>query len=398
LSVHDRCRLAAGEVLFRTGDAGNVAYLIESGAIEIYLERDNRASTIARLEADDLFGEMALAGDQTRTACARALVETELLVITHDMLDAQLARASPMLRHLLRVTLSRGRDALSMLHAPAGDDSAEVLPQSGGDDRELAVGRLRLERQLHQALQDGELALHYQPIVELGSGRIAGFEALIRWYGRDGMPISPASFIGVAEESELIVRIGHWIIDTATAALAQMNDGLPSTAPFCSINLSPRQFDDPELVPRIADALARHDLDPRRLRLEITESVAVDNFGKVRSLLERCRALGCLLMIDDFGTGYSALSYLHRLPADGLKLDREFVADISDSPGAATIIGAITRLASDLGMYTVAEGIETAVQSALCAQHGVRYGQGFHFSRGVPLADALTLLRDGIRT
>lgn len=391
--MHDRRRLAAGEVLFRAGESGQVAFLVESGAIEIYLERGGRDEPIALLGADELFGEMALAGDHTRTASARAVGDTELLVVTHEMLAEQMARAAPVLRHLLRVTLARSRDSLRLLHHPAG--AAPAAPAAAGEhaDRTLAAQRLRTEQQLRQALYAGELELHYQPIVELDGGRIAGFESLIRWHGKDGRLIPPSAFIGVAEDSELIVEIGRWIVDTVAAALVRMAAARPgAAAPFCSINLSPRQFDDPQLAAQIGDALARHALAPKRLRLEITESAVFGNLAAARQLLEQCRALGCPVLVDDFGTGYSALSYLHRLPIDAIKLDRSFIDELGASSGAAAIVQAMARLAADLGLYTVAEGIETAEQAAICAQHGVSYGQGFHFSRGVPLDAALALL------
>lgn len=392
--MHERRRLSADEVLFQTGESGDIAFLIESGAIEIYLEHEDGAESIARLQAGDLFGEMALAGNHTRTACARALGDTELLVVSHELLNEQMARATPVLRHLLRVTLARSRDLLQRLQQSSTAEPTPSARYTGSEhvDHELAVQRLRTEQALREALRDDGLQLHYQPIVDLASGAIAGFEALIRWYDPAGRPIPPSSFIGIAEDSGLIVEIGHWIIDTATAALEEMGGVRSDAPPFCSINLSPWQFDDPQLFPRIRDALLRHALDPRRLRLEITESAAFGDPDAVRRLLDQCRALGCALLVDDFGTGYSSLSYLHRLPIDAIKLDRSFIDDLDENRGAAAIVRAITGLAADLGMYTVAEGIETAAQSAACARYGVHYGQGYHFSRGVPLADALALL------
>ncbi|WP_051362393.1 EAL domain-containing protein [Solimonas soli] len=392
--MQHRRHLSAGEVLFRAGDPGEVAYLVESGVVEIYLERAGGTQAIARLGSNELFGEMALAGDHTRTASARALDDAELLVITHEALAAQLARASPVLRHLLRVTMARSRDSLRLAGRGGAEPQAPPAFVDPEHDGELAAQQLRAERELSQALQAGEFELHYQPIVALDNGRVAGFEALIRWRDPRRGLLLPAAFIDVAEASPLIIDIGHWIIDTATAALARMDAATGAVQPFCSINLSPRQFDEPQpLLAHIREALARHALAPQRLCLEITESAAFDNPLAARPLLEQCRTLGCKVLIDDFGTGYGTLSYLHRLPIDAIKLDRSFIREIAGNAGATAIIRAMTQLATDLGLYTVAEGIESAEQAARCAQLGVRYGQGFLYSKGVPLDAALAMLR-----
>ncbi len=400
---HDsqRCHLQTGELLFRTGDPGHEAYLIESGTIEIFLERADGNSVVARLGPDDLFGEMALVGDQTRTASARAIEPTDLIVITHGMLGEQMSRAAPVLRHLLRVTLNRCRDSLHWLQ----NSDADVQPATGPDanvpeaqDRDLAITRLRTEQRLREALRQNELELHFQPIVRLESGRTAGFEALLRWRRPDGTLVPPGEFIWVAEDSDLIVEIGRWIIDEAAASLQRFNKArafADDERPFCSINLSPRQFEDPGLFSAIASALQRHDLQARQLRLEITESMILTNFEAARALLERCRALGCPLLIDDFGTGYSSLSYLYQLPVDALKLDRAFVIDAEDEPRAAVVIGVIAELAAQLGMYSVIEGIESQSQLEICRQRGVDYGQGYLFSKPLPFDAAMAVLRNG---
>ncbi|WP_169577722.1 EAL domain-containing protein [Sinimarinibacterium sp. CAU 1509] len=388
----NRRRLTAGEVLFQTGDSGQEAYLIESGAIEIFQQRDGSEISIARLGRDDLFGEMALVGDHTRTASARADIPTELLVITHELLSDQMRRAPPVLRHLLRVTMARSRDSLRQLDG--GPTRTETpTPEFEHIDRDLAVRRLRTEHNLRDALRDQALELHYQPIVEINSTRIAGFESLIRWRSNDGQLIPPSEFVDVAEDSDLIVEIGHWIIDTAAAALQRMNQLPLPERPFCSINLSPRQFSDPLLFPAIRDALQRYQLVPSQLRLEITESMVLGDMAATQALLHQCRALGCPLLVDDFGTGYSSLSYLHQLPVDAIKLDRSFITEITENARATVIVRALALLATDLGMYTVVEGIESEEQAQICGAQGIRYAQGYHFARPMPLDQALDKLR-----
>lgn len=386
-----RRRLAAAEVLFRAGDAGQEAYVIESGAIEIYSDSSGEHRVLAQLGADDIFGEMALAGDQTRTASARATVATVLRVITHEYLSERLNQADPLLRHLLRVTMARSRQSLQRA---LGTLPTSEQPGVGSNDRELALKRLRMEQDLQRGLSAGEFLLHFQPILRLSDESVAGFEALIRWNrGGQGL-VPPIEFIGVAEDSGFIVPLGHWIIESACAGLVSLQAASPAAAPlFMSINLSIRQFSDPELFPTLQRALARHGLDPGRIKLEVTESLVMNNLEAAQSLLQACKALGAQLAVDDFGTGYSSLSYLHKLPMDTLKLDRSFLRDISGNAASAKIVRAIGSLAADLGMDTVAEGVETAEHGRLLRDIGITYVQGFHYSRPLALEPALAYLR-----
>ncbi|MEW6168999.1 MAG: EAL domain-containing protein [Pseudomonadota bacterium] len=399
--------LEAGEVIFREGDLGHHAYLIESGAVEIFIERPDGDRVLAQLGPDDLFGEMALVGDQTRTAGARAVVATSLTVITHNLLSDHLDRASPLVRHLLRVTLARCRDALRLVSGVGDGSDASmrtfVMPQghgadaAGPADRDLAVQRLRMEQALTEAMQRRQLLLYYQPIVKLSGGQIAGFEALVRWQRPDGALVPPGEFIWVIEDSQLILEFGRWTLREAAAGLQRLQavheqKQVDDDRLFCSVNLSVRQFGDAKLFPTIRQALIDTGLSSEQLHLEITESAVLNNPDAALELLGRCRALGCHLVVDDFGTGYSSLSYLHRLPIHGLKLDRSFVADAATTERGLRIVRAIGRLAQDLDMYAVAEGIETPEQAAWCQDIGLAFGQGYFFGRPMPLGAAIDAL------
>lgn len=396
-----RRTLAAGELLFEEGDHGQDAYVIESGAIEIYAQRPEGRVVLARLSADDILGEMALVGDQKRSASAVAVLPTILAVITHEYLAERLHQADPMLRHLLRVTMSRHREFLQQ--ASAGRlGSAEV---SAGDeserqkDRKQALTRLRTEQDLERALDQNEFELSYQPIVRLSDNRIAGFEALIRWLRPGFGRVPPNEFIGIAEESGLIVKMGHWIIHTACEAIKQLEvvqrEVHPTVAPlFVTVNISIRQFSDPELFATIRSALQTQLLAPHRVKLEITESMVMNNMDAALELLKQCKTLGAKLAVDDFGTGYSSLAYLHRFPMDTLKLDRSFIKDMADNDASMKIVRAVAKLATELGMDTVCEGVETASQAQTCRAIGIDYAQGFHYSPALPIAHALAYLRN----
>ena len=193
----------------------------------------------------------------------------------------------------------------------------------------------------------------------------------------------------MAEESDLIVRIGEWILREGSAALMRL---APQGEVFMNLNLSGRQLMDPGLGAAVADAAARAGAPPQRIKLEVTESLLMLDFEKAISVLAAQRAAGFRIAIDDFGTGYSSLSYLHRLPADTLKIDQTFIRRIAEDEPTRKIVAAVGALAQKLGMEVVAEGVETAAQARLVREMGFEYGQGYYFHRMVPEADAGKLL------
>jgi len=253
--------------------------------------------------------------------------------------------------------------------------------------------RSELERALRSAPDNGELRLHYQPEVELRSGRIAGVEALLRWE-RDGATVMPGEFIPLAEETGLIVPIGAWVLDEALRqARAWERDATIAQAPWTSVNLSVRQLADPEIMTRVADALARHETDPSKLLLEVTESVILDDVEAGLTVLTGLTQLGAGIAIDDFGTGYASLSYLRRFPASAVKIDRSFIATLEDSRTLA-IVTAMIELGHALGLIAIAEGIETAEQLAVLQALGCDLGQGYYFARPAPADEIAALLRE----
>lgn len=389
-----RHQLAAGEVLFDKGDRGDCAYIIESGAIEICHDAHLPGGVVARLGVQELFGEMALFGERTRSAGARAAEPTILTLVTHDYLGERLQGANPMLRHLLRTLSNRCRELLKGNFAESG--AAFTAQPEEDRDRKLAHAGLQAEQELTLALERDELQLYFQPIVRLSNLRLAGFEALLRWpHPQRGM-VSPAEFIPVAEESGLINRIGCWIVDRACAALARLGAERPELELFMSINLSSRQFDDPELLPAIDRALLQHAVDPSRVKLEITESVLLQRLDQGLRLLLACRERGLKISLDDFGTGYSSLSYLHRLPIDTLKLDRSFVLQLDAGLAGTKIVAAVIKLAHELGMDVISEGLETKQQIDSLRALGADLGQGFYFSRATALPAAAEIVRKSL--
>jgi diguanylate cyclase (GGDEF)-like protein/PAS domain S-box-containing protein len=258
---------------------------------------------------------------------------------------------------------------------------------------EESLERVRIETALRNALERDEFVLYYQPQVDLASGQIVGMEALIRWNHPELGMVPPNRFVPIAEETGLIVPIGAWVMRTAAAqAKAWQDAGMGRLR--VAVNLSARQFGDPELIAGIEAVLADTRLAPDCFELELTESLFMSDVTPAVDLLHRMKALGVNLSIDDFGTGYSSLSYLSRFPIDVLKIDRSFVADITDDANDAAIVTSIIALAHNLKLSVIAEGVETAEQLDYLRSQGCDEMQGYFFSRPLPASEFEQLLLD----
>ncbi len=256
-----------------------------------------------------------------------------------------------------------------------------------------AVNRLQLHTDLRQATAREELQLYYQPIVSLKTGKIRSFEALLRWYHPDRGLVCPDDFVPLAEETKLILPIGMWVIRTAAEQLRNWHDRFRMPIPLSmSVNMSCRQFSQPDLVYQIERALADSGLDARSLKVEITESAIMEHVETASAVLSKLKDLGLKLALDDFGTGYSSLSYLHQFPFDTLKLDRSFTARIGPHGENTEIVRTIISLAQALRLDVVAEGVETPRQLVQLRNLGCQYGQGYLFSRPLTAQAAGKLL------
>jgi EAL domain-containing protein (putative c-di-GMP-specific phosphodiesterase class I) len=257
--------------------------------------------------------------------------------------------------------------------------------------------RLELEGDLRRALERGELRLDYQPIVDLETGRVAEVEALLHWEHPERGLIAPLEFIPIAEEVGLIVPIGRWVLREACRQAQAWQARYPSERPLLmSVNVSAREFQQPDLIGQVAAVLDETGLAPACLRLEITESVLMDDAPATEATLRGMRALGVRLAIDDFGTGYSSLGYLQRFSVDTLKIDRAFVTPLDHDEQAGTIVRAVTALGHALGIEVTAEGIETAGHWARLRALGCDYEQGYYFARPVPSETMSRLLVTGL--
>ena len=260
-----------------------------------------------------------------------------------------------------------------------------------------AVTRMQLETDLRMALERRELCVYYQPIIDLNTMRLAGFEALMRWNHPTRGLVPPGEFIPVCEDTGLIIPVTLWILREACNQLVRWKKEFPASPLMMSVNLSGKHFTNNDLVAQISDVLAETEINPADLKLELTESAVMENAERVISMLRELKKLGVQLSIDDFGTGYSSLSYLHRFPIDTLKVDRSFVGEMETGSENGEIVRTIISLAKTLRMNVVAEGIESIHQLHQLQILGCEYGQGFLFSRPVPLVEAVKLLDDQTR-
>ncbi|WP_017305028.1 EAL domain-containing protein [Spirulina subsalsa] len=255
------------------------------------------------------------------------------------------------------------------------------------------LARLQLEIDLRRAKEREELQVYYQPIVNLKTGHLSGFEALMRWKHPHRGPVSPGAFIPLAEETGLIVPMGWWILQEACEQIQVWGEEFPDSALTISVNLSGRQFSQPQLAKEVDKILKATGVNPQRLRLEITETTIMENETIVAQTLQDLKAMDIQLSIDDFGTGYSSLSRLRSFPIDTLKIDRSFVMKMEQEPENLEITRAIIRMADSLGIEVIAEGIEHQEHLQLLRKLRCKYGQGYLFAKPLAAEDAIALLR-----
>ncbi|MDT8992027.1 EAL domain-containing protein [Curvibacter sp. APW13] len=376
--------IPAHTLVFSTGDAGDAAYVIESGSVEVLAGPPTALRRVATLEAGAMFGEVALLDRQSRTATVRTLAPTTLVRIDRAHVDELLARSDPVIQYLLRLLLERYRSTSGAPGASAAALPSEAAP--GESVHSAAVRTLSLLHDLTQALESDQLALYYQPLINLQDGRRVGYEALMRWRHPTLGLVSPDEFIGLAEKTGIIARIGQWGLRRAAQDWPRLRAAHPDDAPpFVSVNLSAPELCTPGIVEQIHACLQQFDMPMSALRIELTETTVVNNLQAVIDSIAALRALGSGVALDDFGTGYAGLEYLQNMPFSSIKIDRAFVEHMHTSSRSYFIIQSALELSRKLGVNTVAEGIEDARTAEALAAMGCHIGQGYHFARPMPL-------------
>ena len=387
---------AAGEEIFRIGDHGRNAYMIERGEVQISNIQDGQEVVIATLGAGEIFGEMSMIDEAPRSATVRAAVNTDVIVIQRARYMGNLRSDNPMMNLIIRVILNRFRETQHLL-------VGKKIPDSGNDPsldeiRDLAFSRINIEKDMRTALENNEFEMHFQPIVSLEDGHIAGFEALMRWIKADGTFISPVDFIPLAEETGYIVELGRWALETSLeqhkTIMSEFEKSFPEKSlPFMSVNVSGLQLSELKEIDTLAEIISNRGVNPANIKLEITETMMVENFAHATEALKKLKALGTSIALDDFGTGYSSLSYLHQFPLDTIKIDRTFVVNMDKSKNSLRVVNGIAQLALALETNIVAEGIEEKAQMETLKDLGCQYGQGYYMSRPLNYDSAIEIIQ-----
>jgi EAL domain-containing protein (putative c-di-GMP-specific phosphodiesterase class I) len=394
-NTRNRIELRAGQVLFSEGEAPTTGFLLETGEIAVSIRIGGEPIVLSRLRAGDILGEMGVFDGAPRSATATALTDCVLLTIDRNQISERLDKADPILRALLEGQVRRYRGAIRAIRetaisrAGAGAAGARRETTEPGTPVEASAGeKFRLEAHLREALAGQELDVRYQPIMHVGTGRIAGYEALVRWNHPERGPISPLQFVGLAEESELIVPLGEYVFDTACQAVQRLLAAGREPPPFIAVNVAARQLEHPGLIERVVERVEAARIPRGSLKVEITESQALD-LGLVRALIERCHRHGIGVALDDFGTGYSHLAQMHELAFDTLKVDQAFSRSMLGNPRTMAVMEAIVRMARALGAEVVVEGVETEEMLAALRVLGCDYAQGWLVGRPQTLEELL---------
>jgi EAL domain-containing protein (putative c-di-GMP-specific phosphodiesterase class I) len=369
----NRETFSAGEVIFKEGDSGDDAYIIEEGSVEVSVSSTQHS----RIGKGELFGEIALVDQQPRTATVRALENTVLIPVPRQLVKELLEKTDPVVRHLLLTILERYR---STRNQPAFDPTRSTVFRRDST-RDGATNQLRLAHDIAEALREQQFEMFYQPICDLSSGRIAGYEALIRWHHPVMGMISPMDFLGVAEQTGQIREIGLWTLERSCLDWPILRQRINHGKPFVSVNMSPSQLTGDGFVEDVKNIAIRNSMPAAELKLELTETVIINNPDLALQLLSKLTEAGSTLALDDFGTGHSGLEALHRYPIGTMKVDRSFVGQMLSSPHSAKIVQASIDLAHSLKMDVVAEGIETEDERLALLECGCDYGQGWLFGK-----------------
>ncbi len=395
-----------GETIFSEGDIRDHAYILEQGRVEIIrAAHKGNESSIATLNAGDLFGEMALIEPGLRSATAIAKEKCVTFVISSSVLENRLQGLDPVVTSLFSMLIERYR--FSRIEKDNGDEimgrvvgnaskafhSPTAALAEFSERKSNALKELSLEQEIRRALDHGDFKPYLQPIVSLTDKKIIGFETLIRWHHKKRGIIMPDDFIPIAERMNLIQAIDRKMLEMACDIIPKMHAAVSGEdKPFISVNLSAVNFEDNSMVMGIGDVLKNAAIDPKHIKLEITESAFIGNADNAAKILEGLKELGVTIALDDFGVGYSSLGYLHRFAIDGIKIDKSFTQRARDNQKSMDIVSAIVGLAKTFDLGVIAEGIETEDDMQKLKQIGCIEGQGYLFGKPLTVEEALKTL------
>jgi EAL domain-containing protein (putative c-di-GMP-specific phosphodiesterase class I) len=386
-----------GEVVMRQGDVGDCAYIIEEGEVQILIERaDGKSVQVGTRGPGTIVGEMAIVDNAPRVATVVATKDCKMLEITRDDFAQRLKTTDPVIHMIARVILTRYRDTLTraeILRESHQNPPPEAMERTFAENTDV-VESVKIANQFKEALDAGELMLHYQPIVDLNTGKVAGFEALMRWIHKEQGFISPGVFIPIAEKSGLIVEASKWALTEACAALKRISAATGNDKLYMSVNFSSHDFAESDFVSNVIQTTAAAGLEPSRIKLEITERLLIQQPDNAKAALQSCRDKGIGISIDDFGTGYSSLNYLYYFPIDTLKIDQSFIRVMTKEDRSLELVKSIIGLGRNMGMVIVAEGVESFEEAKILSSMGCESAQGYYFAKPMAEKDIVQKLGD----
>jgi EAL domain-containing protein (putative c-di-GMP-specific phosphodiesterase class I) len=375
-----------GDLVIEQGTIGDCAFVIEDGAVEIVIDHpDGTSQVIATRGAGTIIGEMALIDKKRRTASIRAIDDCTMIKITETDFQRRLSASDPIMKMFTKVILGRYRDMIARVsvfdeHAAHSktEDMERQITKVG-----TAIDHLKTANEFKHAIHNDELMLHYQPIIDLKTKQVKGFEALMRWMHPEKGFMPPNLFIPIAEDNGLIVEASDWAIRESAMALRRLKSASPTLGDnvFMSVNFTAIDMLHPEFLSKLLSVCADTKTQPHEIKIEMTERLLMNNPEKVQTMLQSCREAGFKIAIDDFGTGYSSLSYLHHYPIDTLKIDRSFVIQMTKDQSALNLVKGIINLAKSLNMELIAEGIEEECEEVLLLESNCEMAQGYKYSK-----------------
>jgi len=374
--------VAAGEVIFRQGDTSDVAYLIETGTIQIAHEAAGQCESrpLALLGPGEVFGEMGIIDGEPRSASVIAATPARLVMVRAEKIQQSIARSDPFFAELMRKLVGRLRQTQAL-------DESAIMAALQSSDFGPGFEEVLRERDIAEGIIRGEIEPFLQPIVDLKTGTIKGYESLARWRSEKFGLMTPCDFLPLARRTGLIRRIDLTMADRALNICAGF--GRDEDAPFMAINISAWHLRDRTLVDTLKRMLVQHQLPPRRICVEITETMLIDETSDADSMLAELRDCGIRIALDDFGTGFSPLAFLYRLPIDILKIDGSMVEGIQSSPRQRGVLEGLRELCARLDIEVIVEGIETEETTGTLLELGFTLGQGTRFAAPRAVDEAL---------
>jgi EAL domain-containing protein (putative c-di-GMP-specific phosphodiesterase class I)/CRP-like cAMP-binding protein len=380
-----KTKYKAGQIIFDQGDNADCAYIIDKGQVEIFVESQGIETPLSLFAEGEIFGEMAIIDGRRRSATARAFTDCVLTVVFQNQVQERVEKADSIVRLLLMILLKRIRsnnESISQNNFGLDMFQSYNKPSTPADPK-VVMEKIKFESELLEALEKNHFVLFYQPIVDLKSGAVLGAEALIRWQSQSRGLVSPDIFMGIAEDTSMIVPIGRWVINQASKDLKAFQK-IYGKKFYIGVNISGRQFQDPNFFNDLESAVKEQKINRKDLRLEITEGVLLNGAFAI-NCIKKLHELGFQVTLDDFGTGYSSLSYLSELQFNFIKIDRSFVKKMLVDEKSMILCRSIANIAKDLGLSVIAEGIEEKNQAKALKDMHCQYGQGYLYGKPQPI-------------